>query len=269
MPLRPKFREETVSVVKTFIRDSLEQSGKNGVVIGLSGGLDSSLLAKLSADALGPEKVLGIFLPDSTTPTGDAEDAETFSKELGIGFEVIPIDEPLKSFKKTLGEAGEDPVVLGNMKARCRMIILFQRANSLGRIVLGSGNKSELMVGYFTKFGDGGADFLPLGDIYKVQVREMARFLKLPDRIVSKPPSAALWEGQTDEEELKISYEDLDPILLGIELGMTNDEISERTSSPKSEVERIRSMVKGSAHKRKMPLIPKVGFKTIGLDWRE
>ncbi|TET90602.1 MAG: NAD+ synthase [Methanomassiliicoccales archaeon] len=269
MPLQPKFREEMVSVVKMFIRDSLEQSGMSGVVIGMSGGLDSSLLARLSVDALGAGKVQGVFLPDSMTPEGDAEDAESFSKELGMGFEVVPIDEPVESFKKTLGEAAEDLKVLGNIKARCRMIILYQRANSFGRIVLGSGNKSELMVGYFTKFGDGGADFLPLGDLYKTQVREMARFLNLPDRIISKPPCAGLWEGQTDEEELEISYEDLDPILLGIELGMTNGEISERTGSPESEVERIRSMVKASVHKRKIPLIPKIGIKTIGLDWRE
>lgn len=258
-----------ISVVKTFIRDSLEQSGMSGAVIGMSGGLDSSLLARLSVDALGPEKVQGIFLPESSTPESDAEDAESFAKELGITFEVIPIHEPLEILKKTLGGTAEDPVILGNIKARCRMIILYQRANSLKRIVLGSGNKSELMVGYFTKFGDGGADFLPLGDLYKVQVREMARFLNLPDRIVSKPPSAGLWEGQSDEEELGIGYDELDSILLGIELGMTNEVISERTGSTPSEVERIRSMVKSSVHKRKMPLIPKIGIKTIGLDWRE
>jgi NAD+ synthase len=269
MPLRPKFREEMVSVIKMFIRDSLEQSGRSGVVIGMSGGLDSSLLAKVSVEALGPEKVHGIFLPDSTSPESDAEDVKSFSKELGISFEVIPIDEPLETFKKTLGETAEDPLVLGNIKARCRMIILYQRANSLDRIVLGSGNKSELLVGYFTKFGDGGADFLPLGDLYKTQVLEMARFLELPERMISKPPSAGLWEEQTDEGELEITYDELDPILLGIELGMTDDDISERTSSSKSEVARIGSMVTRSAHKRKTPLVPKIGIRTIGLDWRE
>lgn len=269
MPLQPKFREEMISIVENFIRDSLEQSGRSGVVIGMSGGLDSSLLAKLSVNALGPEKVHGVFLPESTTPKEDAEDVESFSKELGISFEVIPIDGPLSSFMRTLGEASKESLILGNIKARCRMIVLYQRANSLGRIVLGSGNKSELMVGYFTKFGDGAADFLPLGDLYKVQIREMARFLGLPDRILSKPSSAGLWSGQTDEGELKITYEELDPILLGIELDMTDEDISERTNSPESEVKRIRSMVSSSAHKRKMPLIPKIGVKTVGLDWRE
>jgi NAD+ synthase len=268
MPLRPKFREEMVSVVKTFISDSLEQSGMNGVIIGMSGGLDSSILAKLSADALGPEKVLGIFLPESTTPETDAEHAEFYAKLLGIEFETIPIDDMLEASQKAVG-GSVDKAVLANMKARLRMTILYQRANSLNRLVLGTGNKSELMVGYFTKFGDGGSDFLPLGDLYKVQIREMAEHLGLPGEIVIKPPSAGLWEGQTDEVELGISYEELDSILLGIELSMNDDEISQRTGSPASEVARIRSMVKRTAHKRKTPLIPKIGIKTIGLDWRE
>jgi len=269
MPLRPKFREDMISVVTTFIRDSLEQSGKGGVVIGMSGGLDSSLMAKLASDALGPEKVLGVFLPESTTPDNDAEDAESFAKELGIEFETVPIDEPLEALKKTVGSSADDKNVLANMKARCRMIVLYQRANSLDRLVLGTGNKSELMVGYFTKFGDGGCDLLPIGDLYKTQIREMARSLSLPEDIVSKPPSAGLREGQTDEQELGMSYEELDPILLGMELGMDDGDISQRTNSTESEVSRIRSIVKRSAHKRKTPLIPKIGVKTIGLDWRE
>jgi NAD+ synthase len=269
MPLRPKFREEMVSVVTTFISDSLEQSGMNGVVIGMSGGLDSSVLAKLAVDALGPEKVLGIFLPESTTPEADAEHAEFYARSLEIEFETIPIGEMLKASKKVLDVTIKDKAVMANMKARCRMIILYQRANSLNRLVLGTGNKSELMVGYFTKFGDGGSDLLPLGDLYKTQVNEMARFLGLPEEIIIKPPSAGLWDSQTDEVELGISYEELDSILLGMELSMDDDDISERTGAPLSEVARIRSMVKRSAHKRKTPLIPKIGIKTIGLDWRE
>lgn len=269
MPLRLKFREEMISVVTTFIQDSLEQSGGSGVVIGMSGGLDSSLLARLASDALGPDRVLGVFLPESTTPDNDAEDAESFAKELGIEFEVIPIDEPVESLMKAVGSSSENKIVLANMKARCRMIILYERANSLDRLVLGSGNKSELMVGYFTKFGDGGCDFLPIGDLYKTQIQEMARFLNLPEDIISKPPSAGLWKGQTDEQELGMSYGELDPILLGIELGMDDVDISQRTNSNESEISRIRSIVKRSAHKRKTPLIPKIGAKTIGLDWRE
>jgi NAD+ synthase len=269
MPLRPKFREEMVIVVSTFVRDSLKQSGTKGVIIGMSGGLDSSTLAKLASDALGPEKVLGIFLPESSTPEIDADHVESFAIDLGIEFETISIDEAVEALKNTAGGSANDATVLANIKARTRMIILYERANSMNRMVLGTGNKSELMVGYFTKFGDGGCDLLPLGDLYKSQVREMARFLGLPEDIIAKPPSAGLWEGQIDEDELGISYDKLDPILLGIELGMNDSEISERTGSPDSEVSRIRSVVKSTAHKRKTPLIPKIGAKTIGLDWRE
>ncbi len=269
MPLRPKFREEMVSVVSTFIKDSVRLSGTKGVVIGMSGGLDSSLLAKLASDTLGPDRVLGVFLPESSTPASDADQVESFSKELGIEHETISIDEAVEALKNTAGGSANDAMVLANIKARTRMIILYERANTMNRLVLGTGNKSELMVGYFTKFGDGGCDLLPLGDLYKTQVREMARFLGLPEEIINKPPSAGLWEGQTDEKELGIGYDDLDPILLGIELGMNDSDISDRTGSTEAEVSRIRSMVRSTAHKRKTPLIPKIGAKTIGLDWRE
>jgi NAD+ synthase len=268
MPLRPKFREEMITIVTAFIRDSLEQSGMGGVVIGMSGGLDSSILAKLASDALGSDKVLGMFIPESGSSQEDAEHAEFYSRSLGTEFETVSIDGMLQASVDATG-GSVDKAVLANIKARCRMIVLYQRANSLNRLVLGTGNKSELMVGYFTKFGDGGCDLLPIGDLYKTQIKEMAEFLGLPKEIVVKPPSAGLWEGQTDEVELGISYEELDSILLGIELSMDDEQISERTNHPVSEVARIRSMVKRTAHKRKTPLIPKIGIKTIGLDWRE
>jgi NAD+ synthase len=268
MPLRPKFREEMVSVVTTFLRDSVEQSGMDGVIIGMSGGLDSSIVAKLATDALGSENVLGVLLPESTSSQEDAEHAEFYSRSLGIEFETVSIDGMLQASVDATG-GSVDKTVLANIKARCRMIVLYQRANSLNRLVLGTGNKSELMVGYFTKFGDGGCDLLPIGDLYKTQIREMAESLGLPKEIIIKPPSAGLWEGQTDEVELGISYEELDSILLGIELSMDDDQISERTNHPISEIARIRSMVRRTAHKRKTPLIPKIGIKTIGLDWRE
>jgi NAD+ synthase len=268
MPLRPKFKEEMVSVITLFLRDSLEQSGMDGVVIGMSGGLDSSIVAKLAAEALGPDKVLGIFLPESRSSQEDAEHAEFYAKSLGISFETSPIDDMVKAALDATG-GSTDKTVVANIKARCRMVILYQRANSMNRLVLGTGNKSELMVGYFTKYGDGGSDLLPVGDIYKTQIVEMAEFFGLPKEIIIKPPSAGLWEGQTDEVELGISYQELDSILLGIELSMDDDQISERTNHPVSEVARIRSMVKRNAHKRKTPTIPKIGIKTIGLDWRE
>ncbi|MEW5760546.1 MAG: NAD(+) synthase, partial [Candidatus Thermoplasmatota archaeon] len=158
---------------------------------------------------------------------------------------------------------------IGNLKARIRMLLLYAYANSKNLIVVGTGNKTELLCGYFTKFGDGGADILPIGDLYKTQVREMARFLEIPEKIINKVPSAGLWKGQTDEDELGIKYEKLDKILYGIELGLDKNEISNKVELPIKEVERIMNMVELTKHKRKFPLIPKIGYCTVGFDWRE
>jgi NAD+ synthase len=138
-----------------------------------------------------------------------------------------------------------------------------------GYLVAGTGNKSELLVGYFTKYGDGGVDMLPIGDLYKTQVWALAKELGLPERIVKKVPTAGLWKGQTDEGELGISYENLDCVLFGIERGQSDQEISRSTKVPLKEVKRIEAMIERSAHKRKMPHIPKTGIRTLGIDWRE
>src|SRR6266704_2743434 len=157
----------------------------------------------------------------------------------------------------------------GNLRARARMIVLYFIANTEGRIVMGTGNKSELLTGYFTLFGDGAADFLPIGDLYKTQVREMARYLALPPEIVEKVPTAGLWPGQTDEGELGISYDELDRILLGIELQLEPEAIAQKAGVPLDHIAYVQKLVTSTVHKRKMPLIPKVGARTIGLDWRE
>ena len=149
------------------------------------------------------------------------------------------------------------------------MIVLYFIANTEGRVVMGTGNKSELLCGYFTLHGDGAADFLPIGDLYKTQVREMARYLALPAEIVDKVPTAGLWPGQTDEGELGIAYDELDRILLGIELQLEPEAIAQKAGVPLDHVAYVQKFVTSSVHKRKMPLIPKVGARTIGLDWRE
>jgi NAD+ synthase len=149
------------------------------------------------------------------------------------------------------------------------MIVLYFFANTQDRLVMGTGNKSELLCGYFSRWGDGGVDFLPIGDLYKTQVRAMARHLGIPKRIVDKVPTAGLWPGQTDEGELGLSYDVLDRILLGIELQMEPEAIAEKADARIGEVRRIEALVAATAFKRKMPLIPKVGIRTVGLDWRE
>jgi len=267
--LRPKFQESFVDVILSFLRHHVKESGRRGVVVGMSGGLDSSVVAKLCADAVGPRNVLGLSLPEKPGPAQDARDAKAWAKQLGIGFRTIAIGPIVDAAAKGLKVRPRDRVGLGNVKARVRMIALYHAAREEDRLVIGTSNKSELAMGYTTKFGDAASDFDPIGDLYKTQVREMARHLGLPRAILGKVPTAGLWPGQTDEGELGMSYEDLDRILIGIELQLRSDEIAERAGVDVKLVQRIERLVESNVHKRKMPLIPKVGIRTFGLDWRE
>ena len=269
MVLRPKFQEAHVDVILSFLRHHLKQSGRQGFVLGMSGGIDSSLVAKLCADAVGPAKVLGLALPDGAANAADERDARAWAKRLGVGYRKIEIGGMVAALQKSLKVPKGDRVALGNVKARVRMIALYQVAHAEDRLVIGTGNKSEMAVGYLTKNGDGGCDFLPIGDLYKTQVRDMARHLELPRSILEKTPTAGLWPGQTDEDDLGIAYEELDRILFGIELRYDAEEIAERADVDLKEVERIERIVEANVHKRKMPLIPKLGIRTFGLDWRE
>lgn len=258
-----------MDIIHSFIKQKIEESRADGVVIGLSGGLDSAIVTKLCTDALGPSKVHVLIMPDTSTPEEDIKDALGFATGLGVEYRVIDISEMIESFKSLLSPLELDDKALGNIKARCRMIVLYIHANLSNKVVMGASNKSELLTGYFTKFGDGGADFSPIGDLYKTQIMELAKAIEIPENIVNKPPSASLWEGQTDESELNIQYQLLDRILMGIELRLAAKDISEKVGVEETEVLRILDMVEKNVHKRKMPLIPKMGIRTLGLDWRE
>jgi NAD+ synthase len=268
MDLVPRFKEEQVFIIQGFIVHSVRESGRSGVVLGLSGGVDSALVARLCVNALGPEKVLALALPDGKGGK-DLRDARRFAKDIGIDFHVVNIGPIASSVDKRLSATPADAVTRGNLRARIRMMVLYYAANAEDRVVMGTGNKSEILVGYMTKFGDGAADFLPIGDLYKTQVREMAVHLGLPSNIMEKTPSAGLWPDQTDEGELGISYADLDRVLLGIELQLDPEAIAEKARVPLDQVQRVQALVSASVHKRKMPLIPKLGIRTVGLDWRE
>jgi NAD+ synthase len=265
----PQLREMTDAVIKDFIRQKVEDSGAAGVVIGLSGGIDSAVVSVLCASAIGPEKVLTIYMPSARSSKEDARDAEELSRKFGTQFKVIDIEPAVDGFRSMLPELKDDKRLLGNCMARCRMTVLYDQAKLTNRLVMGTSNKSELLTGYFTKFGDGGADYCPIGDLYKTEVRQLARKIGVPDKFVQKVPSAGLWEGQTDEGELEISYDELDAVLFGIENGMDLEDIARRNMIPEDKLERVWKLYVGSVHKRKTPLIPKVGLRTIGLDWRE
>ncbi len=269
MDLTPKFRENQIVAIEAFLSHHLAASGRRGLVLGLSGGLDSCVVAKLCANAVGQRNVLGLMLKDDVTGSQDIKDAREWAKRIGVTYRELGIGPVIKSFRESLKLKPSQRTALGNVKARCRMTMLYNVSAIEKRLVIGTSNKSEILTGYYTKFGDGGADLLPIGDLYKTQVREMARFLKVPRCIITKIPSADLWRGQTDEAELGLAYSDLDRILLGIELQLNNGDIYEKTGISVRNILKVRRLVRGSVHKRKMPLIPKLGIRTIGLDWRE
>ncbi len=249
--------EAVVERITNFIRDVVSRAGAEGVVVGLSGGVDSSTTAFLCVRALGRERVLGVIMPEKgVTKEEDVEDAMKICEILGIEYRYVEIGPIVKAFLNELGEGTK--IAVANLKPRVRMIINYYFANSMNRLVAGTGNKSELMTGYFTKFGDGGVDFLPIGDLYKTEVFELARYLGVPERIVKKTPSSGLWVGQTDEGELGITYERLDRILKALESGVKVEEIPERCGVTEEEVKRVVELVERSKHKREMPPVARV-----------
>jgi len=257
----PDYAEETII---RFIKDF---AGDKKVVIGMSGGLDSSLVAKLCVMALGKEKVLGVHIPEDATPSQDTEDAEFMARELGVELRVIPIGEIVTLIKDRIGI--NKRMSVANLKARVRMNILYAIANEEQRLVAGTSNKSELLVGYFTKYGDGASDFAPIGDLYKTQVRLLAQQVGIPERIIKKAPSAGLLPGQLDEEEMGIDYQTLDKILYAMELGYSKSDIVNNLNISSELVEKVFDMHERSRHKRVMLYIPKTGIRTVNTDWRE
>ena len=266
--LDPRPPPYAVATIHQFLRAHALAEGLDGVVVGLSGGLDSALVARLARDALGPEHVLAVQLPDPTFPRDLAAEVDAYCGTLGIEVRTIPIGPIEEAFHAALPEV-RDPIGLGNVKARVRMIVEYANARERHRLVAGTGNKSELLLGYFTKFGDGGVDLLPIGDLYKTEVRALGRQLDLPESILDRAPTAGLWEGQTDEAELGFTYAEVDRILYGLEQLRSEAEISEATGTPVARVREVAARVDRYRHKRRPPPIPKLGLRTVGIDWRD
>lgn len=259
--------KEISIIIKDFIKTYIQNSGCKGLVIGLSGGIDSAVTAVLCKDALGNKKVKCLFLPDESTPKIDYDHKELIVKKFDLSCEDKDITKIIRELTAS-SVIKPDRYALANIKARARMILLFEYANMTQNLVCGTSNKSEISVGYYTKYGDGGVDIMPIGDLYKTQVWELAKFLKMPKEIITKPPAAGLWKGQSDEQELKISYNHLDKILAGLERKMDLEDIAEIVGVSKSEIQRIKNMRIKSEHKRRAALIPKIGLRTPGYDWR-
>ena len=259
--------KEVSTVIKDFIKTYVENSGCKGLVAGLSGGIDSAVTAVLCRQALGKNKTLCLFLPEETTPESDIKHQKLISDKYDILTKTINID-PLVKQISNISAVVPNQMARANLKARIRMAILFEYAFMKKSLVCGTSNKSEILIGYFTKYGDGGVDIMPIGDLYKTQVYELAKFLKIPKEIVSKPPTAGLIKGQTDEKEIGCNYKTLDTILLGLEQKKDISNIAKNADVSTSFVEKIKNMRVKSQHKRNMPLIPKIGSRTSGLDWR-
>lgn len=261
-------RARPEDVIIHFLSEKLRKTGAEGYVVGVSGGIDSAVVLKLATKAVGKDKVLALMMPERDSPKDDLRLGESLCESEGVRYEIIDISAMVDAFRKALsakvGKSG-----LGNVKARTRMMLLYHYAGTEKRLVLGTSNKSELLIGYFTKYGDGGADLEPIGDMYKTEVRIMAARLDVPKEILDRQPSAGLWKGQTDEKEIGISYDKLDDILRGIELAMDEQAISKKAKVSVGEVRRISDLVRLSSHKRKFPPVPKIGLRTPGLDWRE
>lgn len=269
LKLAPTKLDWVLARCELFIRQRVSHAGAAGVVLGLSGGIDSSTVAAICIRALDPDNVLALLLPEQTSNPEDREHALLVINQFNLPYEAVDITEIIHQVRSACTKLNwNDKRVLGNIKARIRMLVLYTVANLRNYLVIGSSNKSELLTGYYTKFGDGGTDFLPLGDLYKMEVRQLAEYLNIPREIIEKPPSAGLWPGQTDEEELGIQYTLLDKILWGLEHWMEPEEIAAQLEIPPETVFHVQKLIRTSEHKRRGPILLKIGYRTPGLDWR-
>jgi len=231
-----------------WIKEYIESANVNGIVVGISGGIDSATITSLCVKALGKENIVGLGLPCSSTPQ-DLTDGQMLADHLGIRFIIIDLTNIYNEFlKSTSTSINPNQLAMANIKPRLRMITNYFIGQSLGNfLIAGTSNRSELAIGYFTKFGDGGVDFEPIGSLYKCEVREIAKLLNVPDEIIKKPPSAGLWEGQTDEDEIGIKYDILDEILYRIDNGLSLADLNN------DDIKMVKTMIEKARHKNLMP----------------
>lgn len=246
---------KTENEIIEFIKKMVKGANAKGVIVGLSGGIDSSVTATLCVKALGSDRVLGLLMPDpGITPVDDVKDAKKLASKLGIKTYTIHIDSIVKAFLDSIPLENKDRIPIANLRARIRMIINYFFANSLDYLVVGTGDRSEALIGYFTKYGDGGVDFLPIVHLYKTQVKQLGRYLALPENIISKPSSPQLWKGQKATDEIPTDYDTLDLILYAMfDLKMRDSEIALKLKIPLKIVQEVRRRYKESIHKRKYP----------------
>jgi len=258
-------KKEDIKLMKKFIADKVEKTGTNGVVLGISGGLDSTTVLKLSIDSLGKEKVHGVIMPESASPEEDMRDARWIAEKWDVEYDEYDIDPILACFPAD----AEERLPYANLKSRVRGSIEYYVANVENKLVIGTSNKSELLLGYTTKYGDSAVDFLPIGDVYKSDVKKLAKKIDVPERFIEKVPRAGLWEGQTDEDELGHTYKEIDEVLKCIEAQEPLEKVAEKNGVSEETVRDVKERINNSVHKRKFPTVLKLRSRTIGVDWRE
>jgi NAD+ synthase len=252
-------------VITEFIRGQLRQAGFERLVLGLSGGIDSALVAYLSAEAIGAQRLLCVLMPYRTSSEASLADARSVVSALGCASEVVEISPMVDAY--FAADADASPLRRGNYMARQRMAVLYDRSVTWGGLVVGTGNKTESLIGYTTLFGDSACAFNPIGDLYKSQVRQVAHDIGVPEAIIRKAPSADLWPGQTDETEAGFSYPELDRLLFWrIDKRRSVDEVV-ALGFDRASVERVDRMVAGAEFKRQVPPIAKLGPRTAGVDY--
>lgn len=249
--------KEVKEKLKSFIRRKVDEAQADGVVVGLSGGIDSAVTAYISVEALGSRRVLGVIMPDlRVTPDEDISDAKILANELSIESKTIDIAPIHSIFMKSFQQ---NRLAEGNLRARIRMTALYYLANSLNKLVAGTGDRSELLLGYFTKYGDGGVDILPLADLYKTDVRKLGEVLGVNRTVIAKKSSPRLWPGQFAETEIGLPYDIIDEILrLRFDDNIETKQLSSILNVPQADVEKIVSRYDISAHKRELPEICRV-----------
>jgi NAD+ synthase len=253
------------TILVRFLRDAVYKVGFSRAVIGLSGGIDSALAAYLVAEAIGPENVLAIRMPYRTSSPDSLADAQAVIDALGLKSDTVDITPMVDPLLARFPDANH--VRKGNIMARMRMVVLYDQSAAFGGLVIGTSNKTETLLGYSTVYGDNAAGVQPIADLYKTQVRQLGRALSLPPSILSKPPSADLWAGQTDEEELGFTYETADQVLyLLVDERYTVDEVAAE-GFERDFVARVWRQVRLNHYKRTMPNVAKLSTRSIGHDF--
>ncbi len=264
-PLKLDYKLVEKVLVK-FIKEELASAGLSKAVIGLSGGVDSAVSCALAARALGPENVLAVIIPFKTSSPDSITDAEKVIGSTGIQSEIVDITQMAEPYLNDNDELGK--VRIGNVLERLRMIVLYDRSAREKALVIGASNKSELMLGYGTLHGDLASAINPIGDLYKTQVWDLARHLSLPESVIVKKPTADLWEGQTDEDELGFTYQEVDRLLYYMIDERRSDTELQGLGYSKSFIHQVREMVRKNQFKRRMPLIAKISNRTVNVDFR-